>query len=106
MVILERNGYPDTTINEEDISMFCQLDTILEIFRSCFTRKAAFHWFVIVIVGFCVRYNHNGLTSIIRWLSLTPTCYDSLVHFFYSTCWSLDALIPVWVMWVLAHCPL
>jgi len=93
-------------LNEEDISMFCQLDAILEIFRSCFTRKAAFHWFVIVIVGFYVRYDHNGLTSIIRWLSLTPICYDSLVHFFYSTCWSLDTLIPVWVMWVLAHCPL
>ncbi len=85
--------------------MFCQLDAILEVFRSCFTRKAAFHWFVIVIVGLYVRYDHNGLTSIIRWLSLTPTCYDSLVHFFYSTCWNLDTLIPVWVRWVLTYCP-
>ncbi len=86
--------------------MFCHLDAIFEVFRPCFSRKAAFHWFVIVIVGFYVRADHDGLTSIIRWLSLTPSCYDSLVHFFHATSWSLDTLLAAWVTWVLTMCPL
>ena len=93
-------------MNEENISMFCQLDAIFEVFRPCFSRKATFYWFIIVIVRFYVRCDHNGLTSIIRWLSLTPTCYDSLIKFFYSTAWSVDTLFPLWVTWVLTHCPL
>ena len=86
--------------------MFCHLDTIFGVFRPCFSRTAAFHWFCIVLVGLYVRVDHEGLTSFIRWLSLAPICYDSLVHFFYATSWSVDTLIPVWVSWVLATCPL
>jgi hypothetical protein len=86
--------------------MFCHLDAIFGVFRPCFSRTAAFHWFCIIIVGFYVRVDHEGLTSFIRWLSLAPICYDSLVHFFYATSWGVDTLFPVWVTWVLANCPL
>jgi hypothetical protein len=86
--------------------MFCHLDAIFGVFRPCFSRTAAFHWFMIVIVGFYVRADHEGLSSFIRWLSLSPTCYDSLVHFFYASSWRVDTLFPVWVTWVLATCPL
>jgi hypothetical protein len=91
---------------KEELSMFCHLDAIFAGFRPCFSRKAAFHWFVIVIVGFYVRVDHEGLTSVIRWLSLAPICYDSLVHFFYATSWRVDRLFLVWVTWVSANCPL
>lgn len=86
--------------------MFRKLDAIFQVFRPCFSRGATFYWFVIVIVGLYVRCDHNGLSSIIRWLSLTPECYYSLIKFFSSTAWNLDTLFPVWVMWVLNHCPL
>ncbi len=86
--------------------MFQRLDSILTIFRPCFSREAAFHWYVIVIVGFYIRADHDGLTSIIRWLSLSPSCYDALIHFFYATSWSLDTLLPVWTTWVTTACPL
>jgi len=86
--------------------MFRQLGAIFGVFRPCFSRKAAFHWFIIVIVGFYVRADHEGLSSFIRWLSLSPNCYDSLVHFFYATSWSVDTLCPAWMTWVLATCPL
>ena len=86
--------------------MFAHLDAIFAVFRPCFSRTAAFRWFCIVIVGLYVRVDHEGLTSMIRWLSLAPICYDSLVHFFYATSWSVETLFPTWVTWVSAHCPL
>ena len=85
--------------------MFQRLDVIFAVFRPCFSRKASFHWFVIVIVGFSVRADHEGLTPIVRWLSLGPSCYDSLLHVFYAASWSLDTLLPVWAAWVMTACP-
>ncbi len=81
-------------------------DSIFDVFRLCFSREATFHWFVIVIVGFYLRADHDGLTSIIRWLSLSPSCYDAMLHFFYATSWSVDTLLPVWATWVMSAYPL
>jgi hypothetical protein len=50
--------------------MINEISTILSMFRECFSRKAAFHWFVIVIMGFILRLDHHGVSSIIRWLGL------------------------------------
>ena len=85
--------------------MFQQLDAIFAVFRPCFSREATFQWFVIVIVGFYVRADHEGLTSLIRWLALSPSCYDALLHFFYAASWSVDTLMPVWATWVTTTCP-
>ena len=40
-------------------------ETLFE-FRVCFTRKAAFKWFVVIIIGFMVGHEHTGVTSLIR----------------------------------------
>ncbi len=86
--------------------MFQQLDAIFAVFRPCFSREATFQWCVIVIVGFYVRADHDGLTSMIRWLALSPSCYDALLHFFYAASWSVETLVPVWATWVTTACPL
>ncbi len=86
--------------------MFQRLDAIFAVFRPCFSRETTFQWCVIVIVGFYVRADHDGLTSMIRWLALSPSCYDALRHFFYATSWSVDTLVPVWATWVTTVCPL
>ena len=52
--------------------MFAHLEPILQDLRPCFSRQAAFEWFVIIIMGFLIRCDHSGLTNIIRWLFLTP----------------------------------
>ena len=62
--------------------MFEFIDTILLRFRSCFSRKAAFHWFVIIVVGFLIRSDTLGVTSVIRDLAILPSCYPCLLHFF------------------------
>ena len=36
-------------------AMINEISRILVKFRPCFSRKAAFSWFVVVIVGFIVR---------------------------------------------------
>jgi len=85
--------------------MFQYLDTMLNTFRPYFARRATFHWFVIMIVGFYLCTDYEGLTSVVRWLSLRPSCYECLTHFFYATSWSLDTLMPAWITWVQTMCP-
>ena len=44
--------------------MINEIGRILVKFRPCFSRKAAFNWFV--IVGFIVRLDHYGVNSFVR----------------------------------------
>ncbi len=69
--------------------MIKAIDAILSAFDDCFSREAAFKWFVVVIFGFIVRLDHHGVSSIIRWLGMDPLCYTSLLNFFRSTSWTL-----------------
>ena len=76
--------------------MFQRIEQLLKEFRSCFSRKAAFGWFVTVIVGFMLRSDRLGVTSVIRDLSLAPRCYEPLIHFFHSTAWEPDTIRQTW----------
>ena len=58
------------------------MNKILSCFESCFSRKAAFRWFVIITVGLMLRSDKLGVTSVIRDLALKPDCYISILHFF------------------------
>ena len=85
--------------------MFHLLEKILEEFRPCFSREAAFKWFVIVIVGLITRQDHLGVTSIIRELALNPKCYESMIHFFRSKAWSADNLRSCWYTFLSKYAP-
>ena len=76
--------------------MFQRIEQFLKEFRPCFSRKAAFGWFVTVIVGFMLRSDQLGVTSVIRDLSLAPRCYEPLIHFFHSTAWEPDMIRETW----------
>ncbi|MDF9839661.1 MULTISPECIES: transposase [Paenibacillus] len=82
------------------------IDSLLHSFRPCFTRGAAYHWFVVIIMGFMLRSDHLGVTSIIRDLSLPARCYESLIHFFRSSAWSLESLRLTWIQIVKQTAPL
>ena len=73
-----------------------KLFEILENFRPCFSRKASYYWFILVMIGLVVRADHYGISSIVRWVSLSPNCYFSLLHFFGSTGWTLETLLLCW----------
>ena len=76
--------------------MFPRLETYLKEFRPCFTREAAFKWFVIIVIGFMQRSDHLGITSVIRDLMLDGNLYESMRAFFYSTAWSLESIRAKW----------
>lgn len=76
--------------------MFLQIERLLEQFRSCFSRRATFGWFVTVVIGFMLRGDQLGVTSVIRDLSLSPGCYEPLIHFFRSTAWNPDKIRETW----------
>ena len=65
-------------------------------FRNQFSRDAAFRWFCVIVIGFMLRSDHLGITSVIRDLALDGNNYENLRHFFYSTAWRLDKLRHCW----------
>jgi hypothetical protein len=72
------------------------LDKTLIEFRTVFSYEAAFHWFVIIILGFIIRIDHVGATSFIRWLYLEPKHYDALLLSFRATSWKIEELLAKW----------
>ncbi len=48
--------------------------------------------FVTIIIGLMLRSDKLGVTSVIRDLALSPGCYDSMLHFFRASSWSLEAV--------------
>lgn len=74
-------------------------------FQSCFKRKAAYKWFVIIIIGLIVRPDHLGVTSIIRGLSLEPGYYETMLHFFRSRAWDPGQLRAAWYRYLLKEAP-
>lgn len=84
--------------------MFRQLDIYLKEFSVCFSRTAAFNWFVVVIVGFIVRRDVRGITSMVRCLNLCPKLYEAMLCFFRATSWSLEKVQQCWVNVIQKYC--
>lgn len=76
--------------------MISFLETVLSEFRSCFSRKAAYRWFVVVILGLLTRMDKLGVTSFIRALSINGQHYECMLHFFRSSAYTLDGLKTKW----------
>ncbi len=66
-------------------------------FRVCFTRKAAFGWFVVIIIGFMIGQEHAGVTSVIRELGLGNRHYESILHFFHASSWEIETIRKIWI---------
>jgi len=77
-----------------------ELRRFLTHMRSAFSRQATYHWFVIVFVGFLVRTDTLGVSSIVRALMLAPDSYTCLLHFFHSTAWTVESLMAAWWAWL------
>jgi hypothetical protein len=86
--------------------MISEISLILLLFRDCFCRAAAFNWFVVIIMGFIVRLDHHGVTSMIRWLSLDSSLYTALLSFFRASSWQLPIIQQSWQQIVLSQSPM
>lgn len=80
--------------------MFSYMTMFLLHFKPCFSRYATFQWFVVASVGFMIREDCFGVTSIIRALVLPPHLYETLLHFFHSTAVDLQDILRHWWRWV------
>jgi len=85
--------------------MIKEVSQILSQFKNCFSRTSSFNWFAIIIVGFFVRLDHHGVSSIVRWLNLAPEKYTSLLLFFRASSWNLKKIQEKWWQVVLSKCP-
>jgi hypothetical protein len=86
--------------------MIGEISRILAGFRSCFTRTAAFNWFVTVMFGFIVRIDLCGASSFVRWLGIEPALYTAMLFFFRASSWQLGEILQRWWRIVLECCPL
>lgn len=86
--------------------MIKEISRILESFRPCFARTAAFKWFCTVVFGFIVRIDLCGASSFVRWLGLKPELYTAMLSFFRASSWQLPNILRHWWHIVLERCPL
>lgn len=64
--------------------------------RPCFSRERTFLWFVVIAMGFTVREDLAGATSLIRAMGLDAFYYDRILDFFHSTGINRRLLQSLW----------
>ncbi|MFW6149631.1 MAG: hypothetical protein ACOC6D_07225 [Atribacterota bacterium] len=83
--------------------MMGKIEEMLKEFKPCFSHAATYTWFVIVIIGLIVRYDHHGVSSFVRCFSLDPASYKCLLHYFRTPSWDLKVVIRYWVKIVIKY---
>ncbi len=86
--------------------MISEINALLLMFTDCFSRAAAFNWFAVIIIGFMVRLDHHGVTSMIRWLNIDSCLYTALLSFFRASSWQLTRIQQKWQEIVLSQVPM
>jgi hypothetical protein len=85
------------------MALYREVDTWLLKLRGVFGYQVTFYWFAMVVWGFLLRPEGEGVTSLIRCLGLAPGEYLNLLHFFRSSAFSVRALTQRWAEAVLEH---
>jgi len=80
--------------------MLEELKHFLVFIRPAFSRRATYCWFVLVFVGFILRTDNFGVSSIVRALTLSPESYTCLLHLFHSTAWNVNGIMSIWWQWL------
>ena len=69
---------------------------------SC-SRKSTFYWLITVLIGFTIKFDFLGVTSIARGVGLLPQYYTCMLHFFNSSAVDLKVLQQLWVQLVMSQ---
>jgi hypothetical protein len=67
--------------------------------RPACARWRTFAWMVVVLIGFSIRSELAGVTSIVRVLDLAPPLYLCLLDLFHSRGLALPRLVQLWTRW-------
>jgi hypothetical protein len=76
--------------------MLSYICMILNSFQQVFSHNSTWVIFCAIIFSFFGCYELTGVTSFCRFLGIGESGYNSLVHFFRSNAWTLDALVSHW----------
>ncbi len=66
-------------------------------------RKKTFYWLVAVLMGFTIKFDSLGVTSLARGIGLLPCYYTCLLNFFNSTAVNLEKLQHLWINLILSR---
>ena len=86
--------------------MWNRIEEILEGFRKEFSYKSAYKWLIVLVIGFMIRADKLGVTSVVRDLALRPESYESMMRFFRASSWSLASLQTAWLGIVARQAPM
>ena len=86
--------------------MFQLINHILNEFRKSFKRTKTWQWFVVLVIGFMIRSELRGVTSVVSALRLHPRLYHTMLHFFRSHAYKTDGLYDNWIKVSLEQTPI
>ena len=66
-------------------------------FEGACSRKKTFFWLVIVLIGFTIKFDSLGVTSLARGAGIASPYYTSMLNFFNSTAIDLEILQSIWI---------
>lgn len=77
-------------------------DLVKQLRGSC-SRKRTFFWLTVVLIGFTIKFDFSGVTSLARGVGLSPEYYTCMLNFFHSSSVRLERLLSLWVNIVLTR---
>ena len=83
--------------------MFNYICSALMSFRGIFSRKSTWVIFCMLIMGFIGSTEMIGVTSFCRFWGGSAALYNSFLHFFRASSWSMPALLAQWGTFVLSQ---
>jgi hypothetical protein len=66
-------------------------------FKPACTRQRTFFWLVTILIGFSIKFDAMGASSIARGAGLLPGYYTCLLHFFNSIAVDIEVLRSIWI---------
>lgn len=77
--------------------------TLVNQFKPSCHRKQTFFWLVVILIGFSIKSDFLGVTSIARGVGLLPCYYTCLLHFFNSAAVDFKKLQLLWIKIIFSH---
>jgi hypothetical protein len=71
--------------------------SLVNQFRLACNRNRTFFWLVTILIGFTIKFDSIGVTSIARGVGLMPGYYTCLLNFFSSTEINIFTLRTLWI---------
>jgi hypothetical protein len=92
-------GYlKSNTKNKKDhMKLWNKWITLVNQLENCCNRKATFFWLITVLIGFTIKFDFLGVTSLCRGVGLLPKYYTCMLHLFNSRAVNLKILQQLWV---------